>query len=154
MNQHSDIFLFSLHFHYTKSPLQHMPLTLKVSHCRRGTSVLNRRKSAWQIRPGGISSHWLPWRYGDLIQEVCDFFVSSPQLSTTIECLSKCTVQLIVSLWKKGRQMPTVREHRGKTTLCQEADSFFFFSKKNIRMQILQFFLCLPTSQNCITPSN
>lgn len=96
-------------FYYIMPPFPWEPSTLQGPCCRGGISVLNRRKSTWQIRSHRISSHWLPWRYGDLIQEVCDFFVSSRQLSTTIVCLSKCTVKLIVSLWKNGRR--TLRLH-------------------------------------------
>lgn len=105
----STLWHFPFLLHNVPSPLRGTPFTLQGPRCRRSISVLNRRKSAWQIRSRGISSHWLPGRYSDLIQEVCDFFVSSRQLSTTIACLSKCTVKLIVPLWKNSPR--TLRLH-------------------------------------------
>lgn len=102
-------YFFFFLLHNVPSPLRGTPLGLQGPRGRGGISVLNRRRSAWEISSRGISSHWLPWRYSDLIQEVCDFFVSSRQLTTTIACLSKCTVWLIVSLWKNGQR--TLRLH-------------------------------------------
>lgn len=126
------LWYFPFLLHNVPSPLRGKPLTLQGTRCRRGISVLNRRKSAWQIRSRGISEHWLPWRYSDLIQEVCDFFVSSRQLSTTIACLSKCTVKLIVSLWKNGRRtlglhhrLWNVRPPRGKKGQTENINSLW-----------------------------
>lgn len=82
---HQTAFCSRLKYDVT-APQRSKSLTLQGPQGNGRISGFNRRKRAWQNRPAPIFSHWLPWHYNDLIQEVYDSLVSSCPLCTTMVC--------------------------------------------------------------------